>query len=43
MIKRNLPVNNSPAVRQMGQLAKLMDAQFSIPGTGYRFGLDGII
>jgi hypothetical protein len=25
------------------KLARLMDAQFSIPGTGYRFGLDGII
>ncbi|HUQ96795.1 MAG TPA: DUF4112 domain-containing protein [Chitinophagaceae bacterium] len=27
----------------MERLAKLMDAQFSIPGTDFRFGLDGII
>ena len=32
-----------PALNQLRRLAKLMDAQFSIPGTQYRFGLDGII
>ena len=32
-----------PALNGVRRLAKLMDAQFSIPGTGYRFGLDGII
>jgi hypothetical protein len=32
-----------PALNKVRKLAKLMDAQFSIPGTGYRFGLDGII
>ncbi len=32
-----------PGLNQVRKLAKLMDAQFSIPGTGYRFGLDGII
>jgi hypothetical protein len=30
-------------LRHLGRLAKLMDAQFSIPGTDIRFGLDGII
>lgn len=29
--------------KQLDWLAKLMDAQFSIPGTNFRFGLDGII
>jgi hypothetical protein len=29
--------------RQLDWIAKLMDAQFSIPGTNFRFGLDGII
>ena len=30
-------------LRQVAQLAKLMDAQFRVPGTNFRFGLDGII
>lgn len=30
-------------LRQLSRLAKLMDAQFRIPGTDIRFGLDGII
>jgi NAD/NADP transhydrogenase beta subunit len=30
-------------LKQLGALAKLMDAQFRIPGTDIRFGLDGII
>ena len=30
-------------LKQLGRLAKLMDAQFRIPGTDIRFGLDGII
>ncbi len=29
--------------KQLDWIAKLMDAQFSIPGTNFRFGLDGII
>ena len=29
--------------RGLDRLARLMDAQFSIPGTNIRFGLDGII
>lgn len=28
---------------QLGRLAKLLDAQFRIPGTDIRFGLDGLI
>ena len=31
------------ALKQLSYLARLMDAQFKIPGTNYRFGLDGII
>jgi hypothetical protein len=30
-------------LKHLGWLAKLMDAQFRIPGTDIRFGLDGII
>ena len=30
-------------LKHLGRLAKLMDAQFRIPGTDIRFGLDGII
>lgn len=30
-------------LKKLNYLAKLMDAQFSIPGTNIRFGLDGII
>ena len=30
-------------LKHLGRLAKLMDAQFRIPGTEIRFGLDGII
>ena len=35
--------SNNPALRQLEILAKLMDNQFTIPGTGIRFGLDAII
>lgn len=31
------------ALKEISYLAKLMDAQFRIPGTDIRFGLDGII
>jgi hypothetical protein len=31
------------ALKQLGYLAKLMDAQFRVPGTDFRFGLDGIL
>src|SRR6187200_2266810 len=30
-------------LRKLGRLAKLLDAQFRIPGTDIRFGLDGLI
>lgn len=29
--------------KQLDWIAKLMDAQFTVPGTKFRFGLDGII
>src|SRR5918995_6683057 len=29
--------------KQLDWIAKLMDSQFSVPGTKFRFGLDGII
>ena len=35
--------SSTPALAHVRRLAKLMDAQFSIPGTNYRFGLDGIL
>ncbi len=30
-------------LKRLNYLAKLMDAQFRVPGTDFRFGLDGII
>jgi hypothetical protein len=30
-------------LRDVERIAKLMDSQFKIPGTGFRFGLDGLI
>lgn len=30
-------------LRDVERIAKLMDSQFRIPGTGFRFGLDGLI
>jgi hypothetical protein len=35
--------NKNPQLRQMDLLARLMDNQFKIPGTNFRFGLDAII
>ncbi|HKH61671.1 MAG TPA: DUF4112 domain-containing protein [Flavitalea sp.] len=29
--------------KQLERIAKLMDAQFTVPGTNFKFGLDGII
>jgi hypothetical protein len=40
---RQVVAKNNNAVKEMGWLAKLMDAQFRIPGTDMRFGLDGIL
>lgn len=31
------------ALKEINVLAKLMDSQFRVPGTDFRFGLDGII
>jgi len=36
-------VSNNKAVSELGWLAKLMDSQFRVPGTNFRFGLDGLI
>ncbi len=38
---QQLPV--SGRLKHVNSLAKLMDAQFSIPGTNFKFGLDSII
>ncbi|HZF65772.1 MAG TPA: DUF4112 domain-containing protein [Chitinophagaceae bacterium] len=35
--------SKNPALKHVNYLAKLMDSQFSIPGTNFRFGLDGLI
>ena len=35
--------NQDPDLKSLDMMAKLMDNQFSVPGTNYRFGLDGII
>ncbi len=48
MIKKDtgMAIEQHPKQRgliQLGRLAKLMDAQFRIPGTDIRYGLDGII
>lgn len=37
------PIPQQRDFKQLDWIAKLMDAQFSIPGTNFRFGLDGII
>jgi len=37
------PFANNAQLRQLDLLAKLMDNQFRIPGTNFRFGLDAII
>jgi len=45
-LSQKVEVQQQPGQRglkQLGRLAKLMDAQFRIPGTDIRFGLDGII
>ena len=35
--------NYNATMEQVARLSKLMDKQFSIPGTNFRFGLDGIL
>jgi hypothetical protein len=37
------PFQDDPELARLDALAKLMDNQFRIPGTQWRFGLDGII
>ena len=37
------PDNLDERLRRLDRLATLLDAQFGIPGTGIRFGLDGLI
>lgn len=37
------PGNDSDRLRRVARLAKLLDAQFRIPGTRIRFGLDALI
>ncbi len=34
---------SDPHVRRLENLARLLDSQFKLPGTGFRFGLDGLI
>lgn len=33
----------NPALKQIAFIAKLMDKQFKVPGTNFRFGFDGLI
>lgn len=35
--------NHAAALRRLDHLARVMDAQFAIPGTSWRFGLDSLI
>ncbi len=45
-VSQKVEVQQQPeqrGLKQLGRLAKLMDAQFRIPGTDIRFGLDGLI
>lgn len=37
------PVTSPRSLKHMEKLAKLLDAQFRIPGTDFRFGLDSLI
>lgn len=39
----NTTLPNDPDMARLDALAKLLDNQFAIPGTNFRFGLDGII
>src|SRR5688572_4689916 len=45
-VSQKVEVQQQPgqrAITRLNRLAKLMDAQFRIPGTDIRFGLDGLI
>lgn len=39
----SLQKTSPQGLRQLERLAKLMDAQFKVPGTDFRFGLDGLL
>jgi hypothetical protein len=39
----DLQQSSKRPLKQLDTLAKLMDSQFSVPGTGIRFGLDALI
>ena len=39
----SIQTTKKPNLQNLDSLAKLMDAQFSIPGTSIRFGLDALI
>lgn len=43
--RRQNPYQQSthPGLNSVRRLAKLMDAQFAVPGTRFRFGLDGLV
>lgn len=41
--QQNTTPPQDPEIEWLDKLAKLLDNQFSIPGTNFRFGLDGII
>ena len=39
----NKSATQNASMKNIAQLTRLMDKQFTIPGTNFRFGLDGII
>jgi Domain of unknown function (DUF4112) len=43
MLKNDKTTTDQSDLKQLDVLANLLDNQFRIPGTNYRFGLDGII
>jgi hypothetical protein len=40
---RPIPDNQSPGIRGIEQIARLMDSRFIIPGTKIRFGIDPLL
>lgn len=42
-IQKPLPATREKVLKDMDRLARIMDSQFSIPGTDIRFGLDAIM
>jgi hypothetical protein len=37
------PVSEDRAIQRLERLARLLDSEFRVPGTGFRFGLDGLV